>query len=511
MKRVVIGMKRFSLKKVAALIALSTCGGAVQAQALPLCVSGTAYSTVGDNSCTVPPGVTSMNLVVEGGYGGDPASAYGASGGSGAMLTVTNYAVTPRSTLPIFVGGAGTSAVTDPGGGGGGGGSSQVNAGAPNQIIAGGGGGGGVFGIGGKAGDIFNGNGSTAIPLIGPAISGGGGGRSRGIGSNAGGGGSGGAGGNSSPTIIGGTGSGSGAGGNGGDNSSGGGGGGYGGGGGGSTSAGGGGGSIGPVGSTTYQTRVLLIGGSGVLSGSVLLTFVAGAVGVPDTANATAGTASTPIANVLANDTVVDAVPATTSNATLTVVTPTSDAGVVLDAATGAVTTTAAVPPGTYTITYQLCDKATPTSCATSTATVTVAGAANPQSDTGNATAGAASTPIANVLANDTVDGVPATTSNATLTVVTPASHAGVVLDTATGSVTTTAAVPSGTYTITYQLCDKATPAVCATSTATVIVTASTPTNREATPVPTLKEYGLIFLSFLLATLATPNIRRRMK
>ena len=371
-----------------------------------------------------------------------------------------------------------------------------------------------VFGeLGGGAGNFVNGNGSDGVPMFGPANFGGGArGGIGGLGLNPGGAGSGGAGGNSSPVINGGTGSGSGAGGYGEDSTCGGGGGGYGGGGGGSASAGGGGGgSIGPVGSTTYQTRVLLIGGSGVLSGSVLLTFVAGAVGVPDTANATAGTASTPIANVLANDTVVDAVPATTSNATLTVVTPTSDAGVVLDAATGAVTTTAAVPPGTYTITYQLCDKATPTSCATSTATVTVAGAANPQSDTGNATAGAASTPIANVLANDTVDGVPATTSNATLTVVTPASDAGVVLDTATGSVTTTAAVPSGTYTITYQLCDKATPAVCATSTATVIVTASTPTNREATPVPTLKEYGLIFLSFLLATLAIPNIRRRMK
>jgi flagellar hook assembly protein FlgD len=130
--------------------------------------------------------------------------------------------------------------------------------------------------------------------------------------------------------------------------------------------------------------------------------------------------------------------------------------------------------------------------------------------DTGNATAGTAATPIANVLANDTVDGVPATTSNSTLTVVTPASDAGVVLDTATGAVTTTAAVPSGTYTITYQLCNKATPAVCATSTATVTVTAVVPTTGDGvSKVPTLSEYGLMMLSGLLAALGLPALRRR--
>ena len=148
MKRDLIGMKRFSLNKVAALIALSACGGAAQAQALPLCVSGTVYSTVGDNSCTVPPGVTSMNLLVVGGDGGSGA-AQGRRGGGAAMLTVTGYSVTPASTLPIFVGGVGGGAIGNTRVGSSGGGSSQVNAGAPNQIIAGGGGGSGVWGAGG--------------------------------------------------------------------------------------------------------------------------------------------------------------------------------------------------------------------------------------------------------------------------------------------------------------------------------------------------------------------------
>ena len=370
MKRDLIGMKRFSLNKVAALIALS---GAAQAQALPLCVSGTVYSTVGDNSCTVPPGVTSMDLVVQGGNGGGGAGP-SMGGGGGATLTVTGYSVTPGSTLAIFVGGAGSGSPSINHNGSGGGGSSQVNAGAPNQIIAGGGGGSGSWGYGGDAGT--NGlvrNGSPATVIGG----GGGGGGIGGAGASPGGSGSGGAGGDGNPASpygIGGAGSGNGVGGSGGvDTISGGGGGGYGGGGAGSGGGGGGGGgSIGPVGSTTYQIRS--VGSSGPsLSGHVQLTFVAGVVvaGSPDTGNATAGTAATPIANVLANDT-VDGVPATTSNSTLTVVTPASDAGVVLDTATGAVTTTAAVPSGTYTITYQLCNKATPAVCATSTATVTV-------------------------------------------------------------------------------------------------------------------------------------------
>ena len=365
MKRDLIGMKRFSLNKVAALIALSACGGAAQAQALPLCVSGTVYSTVGDNSCAVPPGVTSMNLVVQGGDGGSGAGF--TMGGGGATLTVTGYSVTPGSTLAIFVGGSGSGTVFVNRNGSGGGGSSQVNAGAPNQIIAGGGGGSGSRGNGGDAGT----NGGSDSPAIG---GGGGGGGIGGAGASPGGSGSGGAGGDgnpASPNGIGGAGSGNGVGGSGGvDTISGGGGGGYG--GGGAGSGGGGGGSIGPVGSTTYQTRSVGFSGPS-FSGRVQLTFVAGVVvaGAPDTGNATAGTAATPIANVLANDT-VDGVPATTSNSTLTVVTPASDAGVVLDTATGAVTTTAAVPSGTYTITYQLCNKATPAVCATSTATVTV-------------------------------------------------------------------------------------------------------------------------------------------
>ena len=191
---------------------------------------------------------------------------------------------------------------------------------------------------------------------------------------------------------------------------------------------------------------------------------------------ATAGTASTPIANVAANDT-VDGSPATlgtTGNATVAQ-SGTWPAGITLNTTTGAITTTAAVAPGSYSVVYQLCDKNTPPNCATATDTVTVNASIVPVSATGSAIAGTPSTPIANVAAGGTVNGSPATlgaSGNATVAQ-SGTWPAGLSLNTTTGAVTTTATLPPGSYSIVYQLCDKNTPADCATATDTVTVTAS--------------------------------------
>ena len=98
-----------------------------------------------------------------------------------------------------------------------------------------------------------------------------------------------------------------------------------------------------------------------------------------------------------------------------------------------------------------------------------------PVADTGTAVAGTASTPIANVAANDTVNGAAATLGGAGNATVAQSGAwpAGIALNTTTGAVTTTAAVAPGTYSVAYQLCDKNTPANCATVTDTVTVTAS--------------------------------------
>jgi uncharacterized repeat protein (TIGR01451 family) len=195
----------------------------------------------------------------------------------------------------------------------------------------------------------------------------------------------------------------------------------------------------------------------------------------PESGTATAGTASTPIASVTAND-AVNGAPATLGaggNATIAQ-SGTWPAGVTLDTSSGALNTTAALAPGTYTLAYQLCDRATPANCATTNDTLTVAAAIVAVPEAGTAVAGTASTPIANVAANDTVNGAAATlgaTGNAT---VAPSGTwpAGLALNTTSGAITTAASLAPGTYTVTYQLCDRATPANCASATDTVTVSA---------------------------------------
>jgi uncharacterized repeat protein (TIGR01451 family) len=212
---------------------------------------------------------------------------------------------------------------------------------------------------------------------------------------------------------------------------------------------------------------------------------------LPESGTAVAGTASTPIASVIANDTVsgASATLGPAGNATIAQ-SGTWAAGIALNTITGAITTTAAVPPGTYPLTYQLCDKNAPPNCAIATDTVTVTATIIPAAQTGAAVAGTASTPIANVAARGTVNGSPATlgaSGNATVAQF-GTWPAGIALNTITGAITTTAAVLPGLYLVAYQLCDKNSPPNCATATdtvgvnATIIPTTATGTAVAGTP-----------------------------
>jgi uncharacterized repeat protein (TIGR01451 family) len=206
------------------------------------------------------------------------------------------------------------------------------------------------------------------------------------------------------------------------------------------------------------------------------VTVTASITPVADTGTAVAGTASTPIANIAANDTVsgVAAALGAAGNATVAQ-SGTWPTGIALNTTTGAVTTTAAAAPGTYSIVYQLCDKHTPPDCATATDTVTVTAAVVAKLASGTAVSGTASTPLANVAATDTVNGAAATLGTAGNATVAQSGTwpTGIALNTATGAVTTTAAVPPGTYSVAYQLCDKNTPANCSSIADTIKVSAS--------------------------------------
>jgi hypothetical protein len=114
------------------------------------------YTTVGSDTFVVPPGVSSVNVVVVGAGG---AGGTGGTGGSGARVT-TPLDVTGLSSLGLFIGGGGLSTlITPPSSGnweGGGGDGSAVDPTTSHRIVAGGGGGGPS---GGDAGTNADGSG----------------------------------------------------------------------------------------------------------------------------------------------------------------------------------------------------------------------------------------------------------------------------------------------------------------------------------------------------------------
>ena len=177
--------------------------------------------------------------------------------------------------------------------------------------------------------------------------------------------------------------------------------------------------------------------------------------------------------NVLDNDT-LDGAKATPSTVNLTVTTPASNPNVKLDPATGQVSVAPGTPAGTYTIGYQICEKLNPSNCATATASVTVAAGkivATDDNYTG-IDGGAGNPSVGNALDNDTLDGKKVTPSTVTVTVTTPASNPNVKLDPTTGNVSVAPGTPAGTYTVTYQICEKLNPSNCATATTSVTVVA---------------------------------------
>ena len=198
------------------------------------------------------------------------------------------------------------------------------------------------------------------------------------------------------------------------------------------------------------------------------------------------------IINALTNDT-LNGVPVVLADVTVTVTAPATPVlgGAlvpVLDPATGLVDVPAGTPAGTYTIGYQICEKLNPANCADTVVTVVVTAAplaATP--DTPPAVNGTAGNPaVTNAFANDMLNGSPVDPAAIVATVKTPASNPGVVLDPATGNVSVAPGTPAGSYTITYEICEKLNPANCATSTVTVVVAAApiAATNDDAGTVP---------------------------
>lgn len=201
------------------------------------------------------------------------------------------------------------------------------------------------------------------------------------------------------------------------------------------------------------------------------------AVDDPNFATFNAGTGGTSTASVLANDKYTDGTTPTSANVTVSAYNANTawPAGITIGA-DGKINVSSTVAAGTYNLEYQICNKNNSEDCDVATVTVQVNGlTANP--DNGSATQGVASTPVANVVANDQYNGATPVigTANGEVTISPSGTWpAGFTLDTSTGAVSVAATVAAGTYTMDYQECvNGANPALCKTATVTIVVSAS--------------------------------------
>jgi YVTN family beta-propeller protein len=200
--------------------------------------------------------------------------------------------------------------------------------------------------------------------------------------------------------------------------------------------------------------------------GTVRVTVVARAIHAENDSASAPRTGGRAIASVLDNDTLGGAA-ATPAGVTLSLVSP-AESGVTLDTASGAVFVSTGAAAGAHTLAYRICERASADNCSDGAVTVTVtAYAVTAVADSARASSKNASRPISNVLANDTIGGVRATTANVRLSLVSPASTSNIRLN-LDGSVDVLAKTSGGTYTLVYQICEIASPDNCARATITI-------------------------------------------
>jgi len=176
------------------------------------------------------------------------------------------------------------------------------------------------------------------------------------------------------------------------------------------------------------------------------------------------------VADILANDWIAGA-RAATANVAISQVSAT-DAGVSLDVGSGSVNVAGGTVAGSYTLLYRMCDISNASNCDDATVTVIV----NPYvvsavNDSGWASPSTGGTAVANVLANDTLSGTPATIANVSLSLVSVSpAEAGVALNPADGSVNVARGTALGSYALVYRICDRTDPANCAQAAASITV-----------------------------------------
>jgi uncharacterized repeat protein (TIGR01451 family) len=176
------------------------------------------------------------------------------------------------------------------------------------------------------------------------------------------------------------------------------------------------------------------------------------------------------VPNVLVND-LLNGLPVNPLEVLLTQIS-TTNAGVTLNEATGAVNVAPGTPAGNYELVYQICEILNPSNCDQATAFVPVTAAEILAFDDNgisiNGYVGGVAVP--NVLLNDLLNGLPVNPLEVVLTQIST-TNPGVTLDPVTGAVNVAPGTPAGSYELVYQICEILNPANCDQATAFVAVT----------------------------------------
>ena len=228
-------------------------------------------------------------------------------------------------------------------------------------------------------------------------------------------------------------------------------------------------------------------------------------IGVPLTVAA----GGTSVLNVLVNDT-LNGSPVTGSQVITSFVSSTNPGVTLLG---NSVLVAAGTPPGSYTLTYGICETANPTNCDTAVATVVVNSAPIVASDeTGiNITDTIGGTTFTNVLTNDTLNGAAVIPANVTVSFVS-STDTGITLS--GNDVVVSAGVPIGQHSLTYQVCENLNLTNCDTATVSFQVLAEVCTlaigdNHQGGIIFYLDSsgcHGLVVTEFDLPTIGVPGL-----
>ena len=202
------------------------------------------------------------------------------------------------------------------------------------------------------------------------------------------------------------------------------------------------------------------------------LTLVIGAptiVANNDTYTVTNGVDGGTVSNVLTNDTYNGVTNPSTNSVTLSW--GTLPAGVVTTTTVGELKVNAGTASGTHQIPYTICDGVnSATNCSTATLTLVVGQATlTAVGDTFTVTNGANGGSAGNVLTNDEYNSITNLVGNASVTLTWLTVPAGIQTNT-NGSLTVPAGIASGTYAVTYRLCEVLNSSNCSVATATIVV-----------------------------------------